>query len=165
MRGDGILIMITWQHADCTNLRKVSLPDILHSSFSYLPINQSINQSTFKVAKDRLLKKPSFVPESITTRLSTSKIIQMYEKIQQHIDTLCPVKRIPNIKRCNFKTHHWILILLWRNRNTHPFNGPFSGTTRVSRYQKGITNLDFNEARDRKWQWQWHQLGHMQVCT
>jgi len=46
--------------------------------------------------------------------------------------------------------------------HTHPFNGPFSGTTRVSRYQKGKTNLDFTEARDS--QWQWHQLGHMQVC-
>jgi len=45
--------------------------------------------------------------------------------------------------------------------HTHPFNGPFSGTTRVSRYQKGNTNLDFCEARDSKWQW--HQLGHMQV--
>jgi len=33
----------------------------------------------------------------------------------------------------------------------------------VSRYQKGKTNLDFTEARDSKWQW--HQLGHMQVCT
>ena len=31
---------------------------------------------------------------------------------------------------------------------TRAFNGPFSGTTRVSRYQKGKTNLDFNEARD-----------------
>ena len=47
--------------------------------------------------------------------------------------------------------------------HTHTFNGPLSGTTRVSRYQKGKTNLDFTEARDR--QWQWHQLGHMQVCT
>jgi len=47
--------------------------------------------------------------------------------------------------------------------NTHPFNGPFSGTTRVRRYQKGKTNLDFTEARDSEWQW--HQLGHMQVCT
>jgi len=28
------------------------------------------------------------------------------------------------------------------------FNGPFSGTTQVSRYQKGKTNLDINEARD-----------------
>jgi len=48
--------------------------------------------------------------------------------------------------------------------NTHtPVNGPYSGTTRVSRYQKGKTNLDFTEARDSEWQW--HQLGHMQVCT
>jgi len=32
--------------------------------------------------------------------------------------------------------------------HTHPFNGPLSGTTRVSRYyQKGKTNLDFTEAR------------------
>ena len=46
--------------------------------------------------------------------------------------------------------------------HTHPFNGPFSGTTWVSRYQKGKTNLDFTEARDSEWQW--HQLGHMQVC-
>jgi len=30
-------------------------------------------------------------------------------------------------------------------------------------YQKGKTNLDFTEARDSEWQW--HQLGHMQVCT
>ena len=43
------------------------------------------------------------------------------------------------------------------------FNGPFTGTNRVSRYQKGKTNLDFSEARDGEWQW--HQLGHMQVCT
>jgi len=35
----------------------------------------------------------------------------------------------------------------------------------VSWYQKGKTNLDFTEARDREWQW--HQLDHnfMQVCT
>ena len=44
-----------------------------------------------------------------------------------------------------------------------PFNGPLSGTTRVSQYQKGKPNLDFTEARDSKWQW--HQLGNMQVCT
>ena len=46
---------------------------------------------------------------------------------------------------------------------THPFNGPLSGTTQVSRYQKGKTNMDFTEARDSGWQW--HQLGYMQVCT
>ena len=47
--------------------------------------------------------------------------------------------------------------------HTHTFNGPFSGTTQVSWYQKGKTNLDFTEARDSEWQW--HQLGHIQVCT
>ena len=36
----------------------------------------------------------------------------------------------------------------------HPFNGPTSGTTQVSHYQKGKTNLDLLE-----------QLGHMQICT
>jgi len=45
----------------------------------------------------------------------------------------------------------------------HAFNGPLSGTIRVSRYQKGKTDLDFTEARDSEWQW--HQLGHMQVCN
>ena len=53
------------------------------------------------------------------------------------------------------------------NRHTHthtqPFNGPLSGTTQVSWYQKGKTNLDFTEARDSEWQW--HQLSHMQVRT
>jgi len=44
-----------------------------------------------------------------------------------------------------------------------PVQRPFSGTTQVSRYQKGKANLDFTEARDSEWQW--HQLGHMQVCT
>jgi len=60
------------------------------------------------------------------------------------------------------------LCLLVRTRththtHTYRFNGPLSGITRVSRYQKGKTNLDFPEARDSEWQW--HQLSHMQVCT
>jgi len=32
----------------------------------------------------------------------------------------------------------------------------------VSQYQKGKTNLDFTEATDSEWQW--HHLGHIQVC-
>ena len=43
------------------------------------------------------------------------------------------------------------------------FNGPLSGTNRVSRYQKGKTSLGFTETRDSEWQW--HQLGRMQLCT
>jgi len=68
---------------------------------------------------------------------------------------------------------HYISVSLRRYTNlfiviiiiitTQPFNGLFSRTTWVSRYQKGKTNLDFTEARDSEWQW--HQLGHMHVCT
>ena len=53
--------------------------------------------------------------------------------------------------------------IYWSSTYIHTFNGPFSRTTQVSRYQKGKTNLDFTEATDSEWQW--HQLGHMQVCT
>jgi len=38
------------------------------------------------------------------------------------------------------KVRHYLLL--------HPFNGLFSGTILVSRYQKGKTSLDLNEARD-----------------
>jgi len=47
--------------------------------------------------------------------------------------------------------------------HTHLFNGRFSGTTQVIRYQKGKTNLDFTGASDSEWQW--HPQGHMQVCS
>ena len=56
----------------------------------------------------------------------------------------------------------WCLLHLHTHTRTHSFNGPLSRTTRVSRYQKGKTNLDFTEGRDSEWHW--HQLGHMQVC-
>ena len=52
------------------------------------------------------------------------------------------------------------------HKHTHTracINGHLSGTTHVSRYQKGKTNLNFTEATDSEWQW--HQLGHMQVFT
>ena len=47
------------------------------------------------------------------------------------------------------------------NSDTYQFNSTLSGTTRVRRYRKGKTNLDFTEARDSEWQW--HHLGRMQV--
>jgi len=56
-----------------------------------------------------------------------------------------------------------VIVANYKLTETPTFNGPFSGTKQVSRYQKGKTNLEFTEARDSEWQW--HQLGHMQVCT
>ena len=67
------------------------------------------------------------------------------------------------IYHVNTHTHTRTHARTHTHTHTHPFNGPFSGTTRASRYQKGKTNLDFSEARDSEWQW--HQLGCMQVCT
>ena len=64
----------------------------------------------------------------------------------------------------NFAFHSNYLKAVHSNdTQTHPFNGPLSRTTRVGQYHKGKTSLHFTEARDSEWQW--HQLGHMQVCT
>ena len=63
-------------------------------------------------------------------------------------------------KHVSITSVHVLLLLLLL---LQPFNGFFSRTTWVSRYQKGKTNLDFTGARDSEWQW--HQLGHMPVCT
>jgi len=53
--------------------------------------------------------------------------------------------------------------MTWLSHTHTRLTALFSGTTRVSLYKKGKTNLDFTEAIDSEWQW--HQLGHMQVCT
>jgi len=58
-------------------------------------------------------------------------------------------------------TSKYLIVLATKRTHTHPFNGPLFRTTRVSRYQKGKTNLDFTGARDSEWPW--HQLGHMQL--
>jgi len=50
-------------------------------------------------------------------------------------------------------THTHLLYSLWT----------LSGTTRVSWYRKGKTNLDLLKQKNSEWQW--HQLGHMQTCT
>jgi len=80
--------------------------------------------------------------------------------------TACKCKTIHpfNIKEHKCEINAFFRIFFYiSSSDTCTFNGPLSGTTRMSRYQKGKTNLDFTEARDSEWQW--HQLGHMQVCT
>ena len=51
--------------------------------------------------------------------------------------------------------------LIFLDNCMQPFNGPFSRTSRVSRYQKSKSSLDFLEARDSEWQW--HQLDCMRL--
>ena len=67
-----------------------------------------------------------------------------------------------NILYQHTHTHTHTRTHVRKHTNTHTLNGLFSGTTQVSRYQKGKNILDFTEASDSEWKW--HQLG-MQVCT
>jgi len=66
--------------------------------------------------------------------------------------------------------HFWLLLLglLLLLLLLHPFNGLFSRTSWISWYQKAITSLGLNEARDYGlgfWM-QWHQLDRMRtICT
>jgi len=74
---------------------------------------------------------------------------------------------------CSNRPHPALVPVLWcgliklTTTVLHPFNGLFSRTTWVSRYQKGKTILDLNDATEnRVFGRQWHQLDHMQtICT
>jgi len=63
---------------------------------------------------------------------------------------------LPNIHRFKFFftqrfSNKLFLIYFFsvkNSNNTHPFNDPLSGTTRVNRHQKVKTNLDFTDAKD-----------------
>ena len=77
-------------------------------------------------------------------------------------DTGKKVHWIPNTRYTTILLHLFNGLFsrtTWQGETTHArthTHTPFSRTTRVSRNQKGKTNLDFTEARDSKWQW--HQL-------
>jgi len=63
-----------------------------------------------------------------------------------------------NISMPGIHTHTTVLLLFWN----------LSGTIRVSRYQKGKNQEGKNQSGftgARNSEWQWHLLGHMQVCT
>ena len=61
----------------------------------------------------------------------------------EHLSFLVKTRCINPLLERNAAIIHAYTSTLSRNHaytHTHPFNGPFSGTTRVSRYQKGKTN-------------------------
>jgi len=63
----------------------------------------------------------------------------------------------------HLKLFKFVEICHFHDSKLFPVFDDYTLSTQVSRYQKGKANLDFSEARDSEWQW--HQLGHMQVCT
>ena len=80
-----------------------------------------------------------------------------------HLGLYCPLCLRSLIANCSVAVVKVVIKETHTHTHTHPFNSPLSGTTRVGRYQKGQTNLDFIEARDSECQW--HQLDHTQVCS
>jgi len=98
---------------------------------------------------------------------SISRVMELEQRMKSTLfstgGTRPPLPHFFGLKFVQKLVHCCNWLLTEKHTNIHPFNGPFSGTTQVRRYQKGKTNLDFTEARDSEWQW--HQLVHMQVCT
>ena len=107
-------------------------------------------------------------------RLHTHHHTALTERSQQVLATYRPAWRrrprhgdlaVPSRRSSDLTVHTHTHRHTHTHTHTHTraraFNGPLSGTTRVSRYQKGKTNLDFTEARDSEWQW--YQLDRMQV--
>ena len=92
--------------------------------------------------------------EKICEMCSLLKKCDNMRNMQQHTKTdrqsCCICSNRPHLmphtamQHNNNKNTRTLLLLLL----LHPFNGLFSRTTWVSRYQKGKTSLDLNEARD-----------------
>jgi len=111
----------------------------------------STMKSEFDSMKGRTLEDMSDMVQQFNSKIASKKAA-----LEPIIRELRSVRQQAQVVTTTFsQTHHQPFNQL--------FNGPFSGNTQVSRYQKGKDNLDFTEARDSEWQW--HQLGHMQVCT
>jgi len=88
-------------------------------------------------------------------RQSQQHVLRLHTMLHGNKTRICTVLQDLTSYCCTDSTH----------THTHLFNGPLSRTTRVRRYQKGKTDLDFTEARVSEWQWHQHQLGPVQVYT
>ena len=108
------------------------------------------------------LVRSSKAPLSLSTSLGRSRKWKLPRRSKQRLARrVKPTYSNSAMIKVNRTGSKWPVMCV--AGQTHPFNGLFSRTTRVSRYQKGKTNLDFTEVRDSEWPW--HQLDHMQVCT
>jgi len=96
-----------------------------------------------------------FFPKQVQEENSRANKLSQFHLEKRKVVAKCSRDMQMEVSRCKHVSIS--------HTHTRRFNGPFSGTTQVSRYQKGKTYVDFTEARDSEWQW--HQLGHMQVCT
>ena len=68
------------------------------------------------------------------------------------------------VRVCSAQYHRCRLICLKQTKNKHPFNGPFPGLPRWDGTRK-VKPIWIFLKQETVIEWQWHQLGHMQVCT
>jgi len=74
------------------------------------------------------------------TRYQNCKFHNFARTISRHADGISRYS-VPPSAGPLLPLHCIKITLYWLDTHTHPFNGPLSGTTQVSRYQKGKTNL------------------------
>ena len=85
--------------------------------------------------RNKIIKRKSKIQLGRIIELNILKQTSINEHIlTQNISNLCSIIFF-------YKTSHGTVHI-----HTHSFNDHFSGTTRVSWYQNGKTNLDFTEA-------------------
>jgi len=93
--------------------------------------------------------------------------------INHHI-ICCPLSLIVNINlktqaclqqmHAKYNKYEWRLIITHKHTHTHTHrNFHFTALWTLAGWAGTRTNLDFTQARDSERQW--HQLGHMQICT
>jgi len=80
---------------------------------------------------------PECMPQT-TSIISLTIFVGVTSCVQQR-----DIPTTPHLQQKATPLHSTLLLLLL----LHTFNGPLSGTTQVSRYQKGKTNLGFTEVR------------------
>ena len=123
---------------------------------------------TIRTAADTLPPSPPLYPT--TACAAAALIINEFPPLPRHCrvvgggglnEASSPVR--PALPYPQLNTLQCMPVQRFNTVHTHTHTHSTAVTTRVSRYQKGKTNLDFTEARDSEWQW--HQLGHVQVCT
>ena len=117
----------------------------------------------FRISTKSTLKSASFTGDLGPHHPTPAFLGPTYPLCQQHLNQFGSLNTADSCDKLIDTQTRDSHVYMFNHTHTHTFNGPFSRTTLVGRYKKGKTKLDFTEARDSEWQW--HQLGHMQVCT
>ena len=98
------------------------------------------------VTDDAILQPPVGVPaDQRTTRVAGARVAPaLHVPGAQHVRRQAdPQVALAERNDRNLDLPQDRVVSRLYNTQTHPFNGPSSGTTQVSRYQKGETNLAF----------------------